>query len=254
MVFVYNTAEGGSYSVTTGARLKATNTNVTGEIFAAAVKDSATGYTNVALAYVKASSAITTDAKAYGYVVDDTVKYEDGTNKFYTQITFWDGSGIQTLNTKTVTNGSGVVADAYAMVKGDVFTYELNADGTIETLTEYNQTGIQSGDTAAGNIDIAAVVGNVDNMLKVSKEYFTKADGTETGSTYTKDLKITDDTVIIYVSAADTEGAEGGSIQLASRNEISGNESNYANVLLISTSGSVDLLVVDVNNDILALQ
>ena len=254
VIFVYD-ATGDKYTVISGAQLKATGTTVTKVAFLAAVENSATGYTNVALAYVIANSAITTDSKAYGYVVDDVVKYEESKNKFYTEVKFWDGKEVKTLTTKTVTGDTGVMATAYGLVKGDVFTYELNADGKIETMTIYDAQTMTSSATAAGKIDIAAATGYADNILKVSNDYFKPAGG-KTGSTDTKDLKITDDTVIIYVNSADTEAAEGGSIQLASSNIVSGVTSNYANVKLISNAANteIELLVVDVNNDILNLQ
>ena len=254
VIFVYD-ATGDKYTVISGAQLKATGTTVTKVAFLAAVENSATGYTNVALAYVIANSAITTDSKAYGYVVDDVVKYEESKNKFYTEVKFWDGKEVKTLTTKTVTGDTGVMATAYGLVKGDVFTYELNADGKIETMTIYGETMMATTKTANGKIDIAAATGYADNILKVSNDYF-KPEGGKTGSTDTKDLKITDDTVIIYVNSADTEAAEGGSIQLASSNIVSGVTSNYANVKLISNAANteIELLVVDVNNDILNLQ
>ena len=253
VIFVYDST-GSKYTVITGAQLKATGT-AADVAFLAAVENSATGYTNVALAYVTATSAITTDSKAYGYVVDDVVKYEESKNKFYTEVKFWDGKEVKTLTTKTVTGDTGVMATAYGLVKGDVFTYELNADGKIETMTIYGETMMATTKTADGKIDIAAATGYADNILKVSNDYFKPAGG-KTGSTDTKDLKITDDTVIIYVNSADTEAAEGGSIQLASSNIVSGVTSNYANVKLISNAANteIELLVVDVNNDILNIQ
>ena len=147
------------------------------------------------------------------------------------------------------------MATAYGLSKGDVFTYELNGDGKIEKLTAYAKASMAATATASGKIDTAAVVGYADNLLKVSNDYF-KPEGGKTGSTDTKVLKITDDTVIIYVNSADTEAAEGGSIQLASSNIVSGVTSNYANVKLISNAANteIELLVVDVNNDILNLQ
>ena len=255
VVFVYNTDGTGSYSVTTGAKLKETGTAVTSVVFAAAVDNSATGYTNIVVAYVVTGSAITTDAKPYGYVVDDTVKYQDGTNKFYTQIKFWDGTTVQTLNTKTVTGDTGVMATAYGLSKGDLFTYELNDNGTIEKLTPYTAETMTVGATGSGKIETAAVTAYADNMLKVGSKYFTTAAGAVSGTDVAEDLKITDDTVIIYVNTADKEGAEGGSIQLASSDTISPNTANFANVHFIANAGGeVELLVVDVNNDILGIQ
>ena len=228
-------------------------------IFAAAVDNSNTGYTNIAVAYVVTASSITTDAKSYGYVTADTVKKEDGDNKFYTTVTFWDGSTEQTLNTKTVTGGTGVVATAYGMKKGDLFTYEVNADGKIEKMTAYTPEVMTNGVTADGTIETAAVLAYADDMLKVNSKYFTATtapDGTLTGTNFTEDLKITDDTVILYVNTADKEGAEGGSIQLAASDTIGSNaDVNFANVRFIANgSDEVELLVVDVNRDILGIQ
>ena len=256
VIFVYDST-GSKYTVITGAQLKATGT-AAGVAFLAAVENSATGYTNVVLAYVTAASAITTDSKAYGYVVGDTVKYEESKNKFYTEVKFWDGTEVKTLTTKSGASNSGVTADAYALSKGDVFTYELNADGKIEKLTKLTVETMTVGATGSNKLEEAAVLAYVDNMLQVGSKYFTATtapNGTLSGTDVQENLKITKDTVTIYVNTADKEGSEGGSIQLASENVIGTNTAKFANVRFIADANNeIQLLIVDVNNDILNIQ
>ena len=256
VIFVYDST-GSKYTVITGAQLKATGT-AAGVAFLAAVENSATGYTNVVLAYVTAASAITTDSKAYGYVVGDTVKYEESKNKFYTEVKFWDGTEVKTLTTKSGASNSGVTADAYALSKGDVFTYELNADGKIEKLTKLTVETMTVGTTGSNKLEEAAVLAYVDNMLQVGSKYFTATtapNGTLSGTDVQENLKITKDTVTIYVNTADKEGSEGGSIQLASENVIGTNTAKFANVRFIADANNeIQLLIVDVNNDILNIQ
>ena len=76
-----------------------------------------------------------------------------------------------------------------------------------------------------------------------------------TNTNVQENLKITKDTVTIYVNTADKEGSEGGSIQLASENVIGINTAKFANVRFIADANNeIQLLIVDVNNDILNIQ
>ena len=258
VVFVYN-SDSQKYSVATGAQLKATKSaTVTGIVFAAAVDNKTTGYKNIVAAYVVTGSAITANTDTYGYVVGDTVKYEESKNKFYTEVKFWDGTEVKTLTTKSGASNSGVTADAYALSKGDVFTYELNADGKIEKLTKLTVETMTVGTTGSNKLEEAAVLAYVDNMLQVGSKYFTATtapNGTLSGTDVQENLKITKDTVTIYVNTADKEGSEGGSIQLASENVIGTNTAKFANVRFIADANNeIQLLIVDVNNDILNIQ
>ena len=258
VVFVYN-SDSQKYSVATGAQLKATKSaTVTGIVFAAAVDNKTTGYKNIVAAYVVTGSAITANTDTYGYVVADTVKYEESKNKFYTEVKFWDGTEVKTLTTKSGASNSGVTADAYALSKGDMFTYELNADGKIEKLTKLTVETMTVGATGSNKLEEAAVLAYVDNMLQVGSKYFTATTAPNGALSLTdvqENLKITKDTVTIYVNTADKEGSEGGSIQLASENVIGTNTAKFANVRFIADANNeIQLLIVDVNNDILNIQ
>ena len=255
---MYN-SDSQKYSVATGAQLKATKSaTVTGIVFAAAVDNKTTGYKNIVAAYVVTGSAITANTDTYGYVVADTVKYEESKNKFYTEVKFWDGTEVKTLTTKSGASNSGVTADAYALSKGDMFTYELNADGKIEKLTKLTVETMTVGATGSNKLEEATVLAYVDNMLQVGSKYFTATtapNGTLSGTDVQENLKITKDTVTIYVNTADKEGSEGGSIQLASENVIGTNTAKFANVRFIADANNeIQLLIVDVNNDILNIQ
>lgn len=253
VVFVYNgNASDPKYTVTTGAQLKATSSAVTVK-FIGASNSSATGYSQIALAYVESGSlGKTTDT--YAYVTDNVVKYQEGTNKYYVEINI----GSETLTTVSGADASGVVADAYALEKGDVFKYTLNGDGKVDSITAYNMDIMVASDTTAatGTVEFhAAIVGYEDNNVRFSN-HLMKADGTIGPGVSTYDTTITEDTVILYVDSSENEVAEGGSIQLATGEEISGDTGYYANAMAVvdATNEEILVLVVDVNNDILAIQ
>ncbi|HIX30623.1 MAG TPA: S-layer homology domain-containing protein, partial [Firmicutes bacterium] len=250
VVFVFDGAD--KYSVTTGAQLKATSTAVTVN-FIGASNSSATGYSQIALAYVTSGSlGKTTDT--YGFVTDNVVKYQEGTNKYYVEINI----GTETLTTVSGVDTSGVVADAYSLSKGDVFKYTLNGEGKVDSITKYGMNIMVAADATetTGNIDFhAAIVGYEDNNIRFSNHIMTTTTSIGPGAT-SYDTYLTDDTVILYVNSADNEVVEGGSIQLASGETISGDTGYYANAYAVvdASNEEILLLVVDVNNDILNIQ
>ena len=243
--------DGTDYSVTNGAKLKATKTAVTVTYFAVDA-DSASGYDYVKLAYVESGSLGTT-SDSYAYVTGDVVKYQDANDddKYYVEIPVGEGEVLTTVS-KTA-GGSTVVDTAYALAKGDVIKYTVNGDGKVDSISVYAM-GTLAATSGAANFT-AAIVGYSDTNIRFSSAYFTDGNGAVTGTSVTYDATLTDDTVYIYVDSSDNAVIEGGSIQLASSNVVSGVTSDYANAMVVTNGdGEVVLLVIDVNNDVLDVQ
>ncbi len=237
------------YSVTTGAKLKASTSGVSAVAYIGADNNSSSGYSYIKLAYVTATSLGTSTDK-YAYVTGDVVKYQDTSddNKFYVEIPVGDTA----LTTKSATAGGTTVVDtAYGLRKGDIIKYNVNADGKVDSITKYNMNALANDDGA--HDFTAAVVAVEGNDVRFSNDYFPATGSPAADKTY--DATLTSDTVVIYVDSSDNSVVEGGSIVKASSNVVSGTTSNYANVCVVTNaSKEVVLLVVDVNNDILNLQ
>ena len=252
VVFVKEGTTSNDYSVTTGAKLNATKTDVTVK-YMGAVKNDSTGYNTVELAYV-VSDSLGASSSNYAYVTGDVVKYQDANDdtKFYVEIPV----GSTTLVTESKTKGGNTVVDkAYALSEGDVITYDL-LDGKVSDLTVYNMDILVKADADAstGTLDFyAAVIAYVDNSIKFNNHVYTAADVISAGQT-TYEVTMTEDTEIIYVNSSDNSIAEGGKIQLASTDGTEGNYYANAKAVVNAATKEVDLLIIDVNNDILDIQ
>ena len=249
VVFVKESAT--KYSVTTGAKLKDTNSAVTVK-YIGVKNDSNSGYGYVKLAYVESGSLGETTNK-YAYVSGDVVKYQDtsDSNKYYVEIPVGNGDKLVTKSTAAAAND--VVDKAYKLAKGEAFTYQLTSDGKVESITKYTMAALA--DTSGAKDFTAAIVAVEGKDIRFSNDYFKNAAGAKEAADKLYDATLTDDTVIIYVDSSDNSVAEGGSIQKASSNIINSNTSNYANAKAVTNaSNEVLLLIVDVNNDILDLQ
>lgn len=250
--------DGSKYSVTTGSKLKATTTPISDIYYVAADANSTTGFRYVKLAYV-ASSALGSSTEKYAYVTGDVVKYQDPSDKtkFYVEIPVGD----TTLTTKATTSDpDDVVSKAYGLAKGGVFTYTLNADGKVDTISAYTMGDLAASSGAITTGATAAIVAVESKDIVLSNDYFINKNAADTAATrvgagHTYSATLTDDSVIIYVNSSDNTVAEGGSIVKASSNVVSSTTSNYANAKVVTNSNTeVLLLVVDVNNDILNIQ
>ena len=254
--------------------------------FVAADKNSDTGFTNVVLAYVNNGVAISSGDTLYGYVTSDAVKKQaDGSStKYNVTLSFWDGQKDQELVTKDAASGT-FINTAAALEAGDVFSYELNDENKIDKITFYGKAGFDAnGDSSyvvAGTnrdkLETAAITGYSagDKLLTVSNDVF--SEGTSTANpagvkvvsgavrAASDTLKITNDTVIIFVDSSDNTGSEGttDSIQQCIKDTLKGvdgqgatieNTANLANAMYINNvSNEVDLLIVDTANDIMGI-
>ncbi len=211
----------GDVHVLSGADVKAWGKDNVGVTAGKAYGDKSNGFTYVDLAEL----TITDDDvpgssydETYGYVVN-TLGQTKEDNTTYTSFSVWTGSEAETIRVKGDANDfADIVKGTFVKIDGDELI-KLNTSDDV----------------------FSRVTGKVgDDILCF--------DGSNT------EYKITEDTQIIYVSVADEEGSEGGSIELATdvTEEHAGDE---ANVLFgASPDGNdweLDYIFVDVNNDIL---
>ena len=241
----------GDYSVTTGAKLKATKTTVRVN-FVAADNDTNAVYSDVKLAYV-VTGALGTSDSAYAYVTDEVAVKADG-DKFYAEIPVGEDT---VLKTKSVSEG-GVLAAAQALAEGDVFEYTLNADGIVESISEFTMDKMVAADASASTGDVAfyaAIIANKGNDICFSNALMTAVDAIGLGST-SYNAKMTEDTVVIFVDNANYDVAEGGTIRLADSEKIGDATGFYANVKAVvdASNEEIQLLVVDVYNDMLGIR
>ena len=243
----------GDYSVTTGERLKRTNSGVTVVTAIGAVDSSSSGVSEITLAYVTASS-LSQGNDTYAYVAGDVEKYRDG-DDYYVSINIGND---ETLTTVSGVDTSGVVEKAYNLAKGNVFKYTLNSEGKVDDITVYDMGIMVAADAteASGDIDFHAAITGYYGKNITFNNHLMKADGTIGDGATTYNAVLTDDTVIIYVDSTNNSVAEGGSIQLASGEEINGDKGYYANAMadVDAANEEIQLLVIDVNNDILNIQ
>ena len=277
--------DGTDYSVISGAKMKTTaaTPNVA---FVAADKNSDTGFTNVVLAYVNNRDAISSGDTLYGYVTSDAVKKQaDGSStKYNVTLSFWDGQKDQELVTKDAASGT-FINTAAALEAGDVFSYELNDENKIDKITFYGKAGFDANGASSyvvagtnrDKLETAAITGYSagDKLLTVSNDVF--SEGTSTANpagvkvvsgavrAASDTLKITNDTVIIFVDSSDNTGSEGttDSIQQCIKDTLKGVDgqgatieytANLANAMYINNvSNEVDLLIVDTANDIMGI-
>ena len=252
--------DGTKYSVTTGAKLKATNSNIAAANvkFVAVKAESSTGYSYVKLAYVATGTLGETTDK-YAYVTGDVVLYQDANddNKYYVEIPVGD----TTLTTKATTRTSGdVVSKAYALKKGDIIKYALNSNEKVDSVDKYTADVLNNtkATITSGDIDFYAAVtayeaGN--NSIRFGNTLMESTTTVNSGTT-TYEAKMTDDTVVIYVDNDKNTIVDGGEIRVADSEKVSGTTGYYANVKAVvdAAKKEVKLLVVDVNNDILNIQ
>lgn len=162
----------------------------------------------------------------YGYLTENAYQsYEDG--KYYLNFTLYTSNGTVTAKFETTDDPSMYVA-------GNIITYDVASDGIIKNVSEIDSTdgltmGVVSG-TGASKVQIAT------DLAKV----------TATNSSYT----LNDDTAIIYVDSKNTEGAEGGSIQIGQLYDKDSKAYAYnVRYMLNDSNDTVVLIVVDINND-----
>lgn len=227
VIFVYNSNDS-SYEVISGSTLMDTDkTNLS--LNGAFANDNAdSGYNTVELAFINTTADLKTADSYYGYALADFSVVKNSDDKNVYQYTLFDGtSQVKVMAKSTIST---------AVYEGDVVEYTLNSDGEIDTITAY------STDAASPSAKVAAI---------------TAYDGTyiQLNNATTRYEIDKDDTVIIYVDNDNIEGAEDGSIQLATKAPGATAYGNYyANAIVLFTGTDVDLIIVDNNNDILNAQ
>ena len=166
---------------------------------------------------------VTSGNEIYAYVT--SASYTVSSN--YTCYTIWNGTE----------NATVVDKDAHVVKKGDIITYDsIDADGYIAgvevpTLTAPSMAG------ADGAAYVAGIEGS-----------YLYLDG---GSDAANKYKVTSDTAYLYVdsnaSSADEIGKTSGEVVLADKYGDSVYMDNV--IVLVSTSGELELVVVDVTNN-----
>jgi len=219
------------YSVITGKELKAKGTAKATAYVAATSKT--TGYDSITLAYVNGIEAA---AGNYGYVVSDVITVKDGAMEF----TLFTGS--ETPIEVTATLGDGVTGE---IAKGSVIDFSKDSDNEITVKAIYSLEH----DATADNTKMGAIVAyNGSNAMRLNNKAATETVGEDTKNVIGKepadgdltDYKITDNTVILTVNVADTEGVVGDKLAMASKTA----EGNYiANAFVLAADDTAKLIV-----------
>ena len=201
------------FTVMTGAKLAAADN---ADIVMAYATKASTGFYSANLLYVKTTTSSSSDL-AYGYVTADPMSVKNSDNETVAQITFWNGTETVVALTDK--------ANANKLVKGEYFSYKLNADGEVT------------------NIDDAVVTAGAVTAFNGEKIIIN-------GVTYDVD----EDTVIIYVDAKNKAGAETFEISLADKTD---DETAYVNNVKFAydvndtnANKDITILFVDVLNKI----
>ena len=188
------------------------------------------GYTYVKVAVIvndwNTEMPSITAGSNYGYLTENSYStYEDG--KYYLNFTLYTANGVVTAKFESTDNASDYVA-------GNIITYDVVSDGVIKNVSEIKVAdgltmGVVSG-TGASKVQIATDLDNV----KASNSSYT----------------LNDDTAIIYVDSKNTDGAEGGSIQIGQLYNSDSKAYAYnVRYMLNDSEDTVVLIIVDVNND-----
>ena len=210
VIFLKSTASGSAkYSVISGADLKGYSslTVSSNAILVKAVNGAQT---------VKAAGIVTSNvigsSTVWGYVTSAPyqVRYNDATVYYYTT---WTANGEVEVYSST-SAAKGTVVD---MIKNTDGTYSVSTSAVAVAITGYNDS---------------------DKTLTAVKA--------SDASAYANNLKITNDTVILYVNSKDKTGVEGGEIAVA---QTAANGAQIANAYAYVSSGDLKAVVFDVNNN-----
>ncbi len=235
----------GKYTVITGATLARM---AAADVYNAyADEDSATGYETVSLAFIKGD--VTSGDMKYGYVTSkiSTIKNDDGKVATFTLFNGTEDVEVTTTQTAAdLTAAKKTAGDdtATGLDKGVIIAYVDDGDG-IEIKNVY----VLSKDTAQiGAVNAYNGDDEFSYITGVKTETVGKNDLKVIDATGTKhaNVEIDDDTVILTINVADTEGVVDGELALADKTPA---ENYYANVLVLTTGSAADLIVYC--NDIL---
>ncbi|NCB63638.1 MAG: S-layer homology domain-containing protein [Clostridia bacterium] len=149
----------------------------------------------------------------YGYLVQDAYESSEG-GKTYVNVTYWNGTADVTAKAE------GSLTDA--LKAGAVITFDTVSSGVIKNVTV---PAINTGAVAAWDES---------SKIQIQGQSSTKVDN---------------DTTVLYINSAKKTGAAGGAISVADDTDDNGTV-DVNNVRWIAGSGSLALLVVDVNNKI----
>ena len=212
----------GDWSVMTGSEFRRYATESVASVVNAYADGNRTGFNSVALACVTLNEVVLTNTGNYGYVTSaiSTVRNDDGDR--VSQFSFW--------------NGEEQINDALAdevvswIAKGDIFTYEINSDGsyTVNPVDSLRRAAIIAWNEDTGDIRFT------DSTLD--------EDGTNVSA------EVNSDTVIIGIDSDDVVGVEGVEPTMAIETETDG--VYQANAYYLLQAGEVTLLVIDTYGDI----
>ena len=221
----------GNWIVSTGADVKKGNNTIT-QAFYKTTKS--TGYSAIELGVVGGTISVTNSN--YAVVLSGIATVADKDDNKVAEFDIWTVDGKKTVTTTNLYNASVITG----LAKGDVITFTDKGDGVItvdaeETLTESAVVAYNPVANKDGENDISFAGGSASS-------------GTIAKSTPV--AAITDkDTVVLYIDkdGSTYTGIEGGEIRLATETNTTG--TYYTNVAYSVVSGTVKVLVVEVDNN-----
>ena len=176
-------------------------------------KNSSTGFSSIALAYVTLNAGVSVETGNYGYVTSGIGSTKNDKNETVSVLSFWTADGQV-----TDALADGIVT---GVVKGSVITYEKNTDGsyTIKLASQMKLDSVVSYDESAKRVGLAS--------------------GSE--------LKITADTVILNINSETVKGVEGNQILKAPETATPGVYEK--NAYWYSNGGTdLDVIIIDTHN------
>ena len=221
----------GNWIVSTGADVKKGDNTIT-QAFYKTTKS--TGYSAIELGVVGGTISVTNSN--YAVVLSGIATVADKDDNKVAEFDIWTVDGKKTVTTTNLYNASVITG----LAKGDVITFTDKGDGVItvdaeETLTESAVVAYNPVANKDGENDISFAGGSASS-------------GTIAKSTPV--AAITDkDTVVLYIDkdGSTYTGIEGGEIRLATETNTTG--TYYTNVAYSVVSGTVKVLVVEVDNN-----
>jgi hypothetical protein len=234
--------DNGDWSVENGTAMDKFNGSSSATVKNVGIEKNDNGYNYVTFAVIDASSGYNASSDTqYGFVVSDVSYSNDANGDTYGSVQVWNGS-----ETVTLTGEKGEFDSASTIAKQHVISYEIGSDSYVNNLVDLTNSG--------GTIAAVTAFDGEDITLR-------QTDATP-GTVVTSKVDA-DDTTVLFVDyknkageihsisdlvnadKADSTATVGASYGIAS----DGTDKYHVNVLYVDNSGTLDLIVVDVNND-----
>ena len=218
----------GNWIVSTGADVKKGDNTIAQAFYKT---NKSTGYSAIELGVV--SGAISVSNSNYAVVLSDIATVADKDNAKVAEFDIWTVDGKKTV---TTTNAYS----ALTLAKGNVISYTDKGDGviTVDSTVTLTESAVVAYNPVA----------NKDGENDIQFAGATASNGTI--ATDTAVSAITDkDTVVLYIDkdGSNYTGIEGGEIRLATETSTTG--TYYTNVAYNVTSSTVNVLIVEVDNN-----